>query len=221
MRSREEGMNCTFDQDLLFEFAIGEIEAEERRQVESHLAACAACRASVVVHRQLARDLADLPEPAFPIVLEDTLVRASIQACKAVRPRRAQAETRTHARPYWVFGLGGLLGFGVLALLIVLLWPGRISSWGPVDRMVGGGVGQGLGLLDGILRWFSDLRSGWEFLKEFAQKLAPVQRAARVALGGIGGPTWAALALGVVGAAVFLWRIASAGQKKTRSVDHA
>lgn len=214
-------MNCTFDKELLLEFAIGEIEPEHRQTVESHLAGCAACRLEVVAHRQLGRDLGELPEPSFPTGLEDVLVRASIQARKAARPEKARAADRPRTRPYWVLGFGGLLGFGMLVLLVFLLWPGRISNWGPVDRAVGGGVGQGLGMMDGILRWMSDLRDGWEIVRGFLEKFAPVQRAVRVALGGIGSPIWAALALGAFGATFLFWRITVAGQKKMRSVGHA
>jgi hypothetical protein len=221
MENREEEMKCTFDKELLFEFAEGEITPEGRHQVESHLSECALCRAEVVMHRQLARDLGDLPEPVFPLALEDVLVRASIQARKN---HQGTSRTLVVSRPrrlYWALGLGGLVGFGVLVLMVLLLWPGRISTWGPVDRVVGGGVGQGLGALDGILRWVSDLRAGWDYMREFLQKLAPVQRAARVALSGVGGPLWAALVLGLVGATLFLWRLTSSGQKKMRSMGHA
>ena len=85
--------------------------------------------------------------------------------------------------------------------------------------MVGGGVGQGLGILDGILRLFSDLRSGWATMDAFLLRLSPIGRALRVALASIGGSVWIALALGALGSTFLLWRITRAGQK--RSVEHA
>lgn len=210
-------MKCAFDKELLLEYAIGEIEPECRPSVDAHLAGCVSCRTEVVAHRQLARDLAGLPEPVFPSGLEDVLVRASIQAGRAMSPSRTVQEAGPRLRLYWAFGLGGLVGFGVLVLLVVLLWPGRITSWGPVDRVIGG---EG-GALGGLVGWFSELKAGWDITKEFMQKLAPVQRGVRIALGGVGGGVWAALALGAFGATFLLWRLTSAGQKKMRGIGHA
>jgi hypothetical protein len=214
-------MSCVFDKDLILEYAIGEVTPDERQQVESHLTACTACRMEVATQRQMVRELVKLPEPAFPSDLEDVLVRASLQAFKTERASRPGQAIAPRRGLYWAFGLGGLLGFGVLVLLVLLLWPGRVSSWVPLGRALDGGVGQGLGLLDSVMQWVADLRAGWGILREFAQLLSPVQRAMKVALAGVGGPIWASLVLGVLGATILLWRVTSAGQKKMRSMGHA
>jgi hypothetical protein len=213
-------MNCTFDKDLVQEYAIGEVTAYERREVEDHLGRCAHCRMEVAAFRQLARQLSDLPEPDFPDGLEETLIRASIQAARSTAPA-LEARSPIRLRPAWALGLASLAGTAVLVLLVVLLWPGRLSSWMPVNRVVGSGVGQGLGLLDGILRWVGDLRSGWSLLKEFVSYLSPVRRAASIALSGVAGPVWAALILGAVGGTLVLWRVTGGGQKKMRRAGHA
>jgi hypothetical protein len=91
-----------------------------------------------------------------------------------------------------------------------------------MDRVVGGGVGQGLGLLDSVLRWVDGARSTWDAVKEFFDRFAPVGRAMRIAVAGVGASLWSALLLGAVAVALLLWRITGAGQKKiTRRVDHA
>jgi len=212
-------MDCGFDKDLVQEFAIGEITSEERRQVTEHLAGCADCRAEVASLRQLARDLAALPDPPFPEALEEVLIRSSIQAGQAARPQSAPAPVRPSLRPAWALFFGGLAGVAILTLLIVLLWPGRFAPMGSANQVVGGG--QGLGLLDSLMRWMQDLQTGWNTLRDFLDKFSPVGRAIRIALSGVGGSIWAALALGAIGATLLLWRVTRAGQKKMRSLGDA
>jgi len=212
-------MNCSFDRNLLQEFAIGEVTAEERARVETHLSGCPTCRHAVALDRQMARDLSLLPEPPYPERLEEVLVRAGMQAWRAHGRQTAPQAAETRSRAVWPFVLGGLAGSGVLVLLVLLLWPGRLASWAPMDKVVGGGVGQGLGLLDGVLRLLHDLQTGWATVSGFLARLSPIERALRVAVAGIGGSVWIALALGIFGSTFLLWRVARAGQK--RSVEHA
>jgi hypothetical protein len=112
--------------------------------------------------------------------------------------------------------LGGLVGGGILILLLLLLWPGRLASWAPVDQVVGGG---GVGLLDSVLRWISDLQSGWQTVRDFLERFAPIGKAVKVTVAGLGGFVWIALVLGATGSTLLLWRITRSGQK--RSVGHA
>ncbi len=212
-------MSCSFDKELIQEFAVGEAGAAERRQAESHLTECAECRLEVAAFRRLARDLAELPGPEFPSDLEGILVRASIQARRSVRPVR-ETVPRT-LRPSWILALGSLAGATVLVAVVLLLWPGQIGSLNPVDKVVGGGVGHGIGLLDGILRWTADLRAIWNVAAGFVGRFAPLGRIFRLVLGGIDPSIWAALVLGAAAATALLWRITSPGQRKVRGVRHA
>jgi anti-sigma factor RsiW len=214
-------MSCAFDKELVQEFAIGEITPEERAAVTTHLADCTECRAEITALRQLARDLTRLPEPEFPADLEEVLVLSSIQAGLAARPETVRAVGRPALRPAWLMVLGGTAGLAILTLLIVILWPGRLPLTGPGGHVVPGQAGQGLGLLDGVLRWVQDLQTGWSSAKEFVGRFAPVGKALRVAFGGIGSSFWAALLLGAAGATFLLWRVSRTGQKKMRSLGDA
>lgn len=201
-------MNCAFDKDLLQEFATGEVTEAQRHQVEAHLVGCPHCRAEVAYERQLARDLAAMPEPEFPIDLEGVLIRSSIQAAMTGEAGRAVKASRL--QPVWVLALGSAAGLGILILIALVLWPARMTTWGALDTT---GGSQGLGLLDGLTRWITDFRSAVQAVGEFLGYFAPVARALRLAIGAIGSSVWAALALGALTTTLLLWRISSTGRK--------
>lgn len=207
-------MNCSYDRDLLQEFAIGEVSEAQRREVENHLAACSHCRSEVAFERQLARDLAAIPEPNFPQDLEEVLVRSSVQAAMTGRAGRAVKASRL--QPAWVLALGGAAGLGIMILIALVLWPARVSTWGALDTT---GGGQGIGLLDGLTRWIADFRSALQSIEEFLGYFAPVAGALRVAMGTIGSSVWAALVLGALSTTLLLWRITSTGRKMRVTSD--
>lgn len=213
-------MRCRFDQDLLQEYAIGEVTAAERSQVEGHLERCADCRLEVTDFRHLVRDLAALPEPEFPSDLEEVLIRSAVQAGRALQPPRPVVRP-AGIRRVWVYAFSGAAGLLVSIFLIAMLWPFRESAGGPFDRVLGNGVGQGLGLLDSALRWGTGARSTFDAVSDFLNRFAPVGKAVRIAAAGVGTSLWAALLLGAIAVALLLWRITGAGQKKMRSIDHA
>ncbi len=210
-------MSCTYDKELVQEFATGELASDQRRLVESHLVTCADCRMEVAGLRRLARDLTELPAPVFPDDLEEILVLASIQARRTAQPARP---LRVGAlRPSWIAAAGGLAGLAVIVVLVALLWPGR--SMTPIDRVVGGGVGEGVGILDDVLHWIADFKTASNFVTSLFSHFSPLGKVARVVLGGIGGSIWAALLLGIAGATLLLWRVTAASQKRVRGVNHA
>jgi len=211
-------MTCGFDKELLFEYAVGELAAGDRRQVDDHLIGCPSCRDFVAFERRLAHDLGALPAPAFPDHLEGVLVRASMEAARsAASARPSPKRDRIHAG--WLYAFGGLAGSGMLVLLVLLLWPGRFIPLSPVDSLLGTSPNTGHGFLDGLLRSFQDLRAGWSVLQDFLSRFAPVQKAIRVALGGVASTFWFSIALGVALSVALVWRVARGSQK--RSVGHA
>ncbi len=209
-------MRCQFDKILLEEYAIGEVKAAERTQVESHLSACADCRLEVTDLRRLVRELTALPEPEFPPELEETLVRSAIQAGRAALPVRSGVRA-AGARPGWVYVLSGAAGLGFVMALLLLFWPARFAQIGSSGE---GGVGQGLGLLDSVFRWVDSAGTTWDSVRDFLNRFAPVGKAVRIAVAGVGSSLWTAVALGAVATALFLWRLTSTGQKKARRMNH-
>jgi hypothetical protein len=206
-------MNCTFDKDLLQEYAIGEIAEADRGPVETHIAGCSLCRLEVADLRRLARDLSSIPEPEFPLDLEEVLVRAAIQAGRAQQPVRATSLRPAGLRRSWTLVLAGAVGFALAAFVVVSLWPPRVASPGDV-----GAVGRGLGFADSVLGWLDTLKTFWTAVTDFIDRFAPVSKAARAGLGGLTFSLVAAMGLGVVTTGLVLWRIA--GPRK-RKVNHA
>jgi anti-sigma factor RsiW len=206
-------MSCLFDKDLLQEYAIGEIIDADRGTVEGHLADCAVCRLEVADLRRLARDLSAIPEPAFPVDLEEVLVRAAVQAGRAQQPVRARAPRPAGLRRSWTLVLAGAVGLALGGFVVVSLWSSLLALPAP-----GVGGGQGLGLVDSLQRWVEALRAFWGTASDFLGRFAPVRKAARAGLGGLTVSLVGAMGLGVAATGLVLWRIA--GPRK-RKVNHA
>lgn len=77
--------------EALAAYALGVLDEDERREIEAHLASCAACRADLMRHEQVVGDLGALTEPVAPSpALRDRLladVRSSGSASMDSRPR--------------------------------------------------------------------------------------------------------------------------------------
>jgi hypothetical protein len=206
-------MNCMFDKDLLQEYAIGEIVEADRGPVERHLTSCPLCRLEVADLRRLARDLSSIPEPEFPVDLEEVLVRAVIQAGRTRQPVRGTSLRTPAARPSWALVLAGVVGVGIATFVVISQWPTLLATPGR-----GFGGSPGLGLADSLWRWVETLRTFWSTATGFIERLEPVRKAMRAGLGELTGPLIAAMGLGVAATGLVLWRIA--GPRKRR-VNHA
>jgi anti-sigma factor RsiW len=168
---------CTCDQSLLLEFALGELEPSQRPRVAAQVRDCPICASEVRSHQELAKDLARLPQPVFPIPLEEVLVRSAIQA------RR------------------------VLAVLVLILSPANLVGTGSgVDEVVYGGAGRGATAFQDLVRLYANIRQGWEILVEFLGKLTPVWRALRALLGAVGVLRAGIAVLSVLAVVMLLWR---------------
>jgi anti-sigma factor RsiW len=206
-------MNCLFDRDLLQEYAIGEITETDRTTVERHLTDCAVCRLEIADLRRLARDLSSIPEPTFPVDLEEVLVRAAVQAGRAQQPVRVSSLRPAGLRRSWTLVLAGAVGLSLAGFVVAYLW----SSWLALPG-TGNGGGQGLGLVDSLRGWVEAVRSFWSTASDFLDRFAPVRKAARAGLGGLTVFLIGATGLGVAATGLVLWRIA--GPRK-RKVNHA
>ena len=206
-------MNCLFDRDLLQEYAIGEIIEADRATVEGHLTGCAGCRLEVADLRRLARDLSSIPEPAFPIDLEEVLVRAAVQAGRSQQPVRVNSRRPAGPRRSWTLVLAGAVGLSLAGFVVVSLWSSLLALPG-----TGMGGGQGLGLRDSLLGWVEALRSFWSTASDFLDRFAPVRKAARAGLGGLTVSLITAMGLGAAATGLVLWRIAD---PRKRKVNHA
>lgn len=76
-------MNCEHFEELLFAYAEGDLSAEDKRRVDSHVQSCKDCRTSLVFYMELEKSLLarrhDRPS-ATP---------AARRVARAVRPRRS------------------------------------------------------------------------------------------------------------------------------------
>ena len=116
-------MNCGYTEKNLVAYLDGKLHSAERRQFETHLATCAACRERADGFRSVWNVLDELPafapSPAF-----DVRVRARVEQ----EPRRAG---------FWSWIVPSpRMAFAVTALLIASIWlssfqPGRIQTAHP------------------------------------------------------------------------------------------
>jgi anti-sigma factor RsiW len=115
-------MDCKRDREEIGAYADGELAGEVRAAFESHLAACASCRAEVAAHERLAHAFASLPEvtPA-----------GDFEARFWARVAR-EREARQTSWPSWLTWRR-VLGFAAVtavALLLFLPLPGRRTGEG-------------------------------------------------------------------------------------------
>lgn len=116
-------MNCRDTEKKLVAYLDGKLTGAERRQVETHLAACAVCQERAVGFQSVWGALDEIPlvtpSPAF-----DVRVRARVQQ-------------ESQARGFWSwFVPSPRMAFAITALLVASIWlssfqPGRIAVTHP------------------------------------------------------------------------------------------
>ena len=122
--------NCREIEPLLSPYLDGELDADTRRHVEAHLAACDACRATLEEWRR-AEGVLRTVRPARSDVEWERLaqrVEAAIDvedrkapaAAAAAMGSRAATTSRGAGRRWWLWGGSGAL---VAAALVALFWP--------------------------------------------------------------------------------------------------
>lgn len=102
-------------EDLLLDFAYGELSAKDAAQVQSHLDGCAQCKASLEEMQGVRKVMSHLPEQSAPSAGLDSLLAYAEQSA-----RRAQAGPEP--KPTWwrkflapVTGLAAIVAVGVVA----------------------------------------------------------------------------------------------------------
>jgi hypothetical protein len=204
---------CTCDRSLLLEFALGELDPQQRLRVAAQVRDCASCAAEVRAHERLAQDLERLPVPAFPLQLEEVLIRSAVQARRGLAGRRAARKEFA-----WTPVLCATAGLAIVAVLVLILRPTNLVGPGTsMDEVVYGGAGRGATAFQDLVQLYANIRQGWELLVEFVGKLAPVWRAMRALLGAVGAARIAMAGVSVLLVVVFLWRWG----RPRRNVRHA
>lgn len=204
---------CTCDRSLLLEFALGELDPQQRLRVAAQVSDCASCAAEVRAHERLTEDLKRLPVPAFPLPLEEVLIRSAVQVRRGLAGRRAARKEFA-----WTPVLCATAGLAIVAVLVLILRPTNLVGPGTsMDEVVYGGAGRGATAFQDLVQLYANIRQGWELLVEFLGKLAPVWRAMRALLGAVGAVRIAMAGVSVLLVVVVLWRWG----RPRRNVRHA
>jgi anti-sigma factor RsiW len=113
-------MSCNRIESKILAYVDGRLKASERRDVETHLAACAACRVRVNEFRAVSGLLDELPQ-IEPSGAFDARVRARV----AAEPAR---------RSWWAWlAPSPRVAFAASALLLAIVWIGSRPSDHPVN----------------------------------------------------------------------------------------
>jgi hypothetical protein len=88
---KEVIMECAFDKTLLTFYLDDQLTAEERAEVEAHLAGCASCRQELATNRHLRTLMEKMPAPE-PSAGTLTRFNAMLDAFKAAEPAYAQPD---------------------------------------------------------------------------------------------------------------------------------
>src|SRR5579863_4906109 len=108
-------MSCSRMEKQIMPFVDGRLKAGEQREVETHLAGCAACRVRVSEFRAVAGLLEELPQ-IEPSGAFDARVRARV----AAEPVK---------QSWWsVFAPSPRVAFAASMLLLATIWVGSHSS---------------------------------------------------------------------------------------------
>jgi len=125
-------MRCEQVRENIALFELGELEGRSARQVEAHLADCAACRQAQAGHRDLAALLADYAPPALPTGFGAELR----QRLQSEPPRRASdAPAEAASEHVWRrYGRAAALVAAGVVVGALGLWLARPAPPAPVKR---------------------------------------------------------------------------------------
>ena len=113
-------LTCETCERELVSFADGALHDAVAKVIQQHLADCARCRASLELHRAIARRVASLPGIPVPAGLENRVLHA------VTGPDRAKA--------FWArFGAAALAASFVATVGGLVFWPKIAKQWGLPD----------------------------------------------------------------------------------------
>jgi len=154
-------MSCRDRQVALQEYLAGESAPGARREIETHLAACAACRRDLAAYRQLTRALERLPEPVLPPALHDQWMAALEPQ---LRRWRVERESPLHRR------LRRALTAALVSAFVVSF---SVALWQWVDRLAGFATRSLTHDLALFWRYLQDLWQVVTLLEDVARTLQP------------------------------------------------
>jgi outer membrane lipoprotein-sorting protein len=113
-------MNCAECRDNLVGYIEGLLEEEESGRYRTHLESCAGCRAEYEAFAQLQKKLDARGRAAAGVSIADPVMRRILQN----HTKREREPIMTTIFRRWGLGLGAAAGMAVIALLVILTWPG-------------------------------------------------------------------------------------------------
>jgi outer membrane lipoprotein-sorting protein len=117
-------MNCAECRDNLVGYIEGLLDEEESIRFRNHLESCAGCRAEYQAFAHLEQKLNDRGRAAAGVSIADPVMRRVLQ--NHTKPERESIMTTIFRR--WGLGLGAAAGMTIIALLVILMWPGAKAN---------------------------------------------------------------------------------------------
>ena len=118
-------MSCEYTPEQLYLFLDGELNASEAQEVAHHLTTCVACQQAVAAHQRL--------QVLLRQALEEEDVPA--QLWRDVQRRLAQEATPAVRAPHRLTRPRVWIGCGAVAVLLLLVWLGRLWLMPPLPTV--------------------------------------------------------------------------------------
>jgi outer membrane lipoprotein-sorting protein len=113
-------MNCAECRDNLVGYIEGLLDEVESLRCRTHLESCAGCRAEYQAFARLQKKLDARGSAAASVSIADPVMRRILQN----HTKREREPIMTTIFRRWGLGLGAAAGMAVIAMLVILAWPG-------------------------------------------------------------------------------------------------
>lgn len=115
-----EAMNCAECRDNLVAYIEGLLEEEELLRCRTHLESCADCRSEHEAFARLHQKLDACGRTVADVSVVQPVMRRILQN----QPETEREPIMTRIFRRWGLGLGAAAGMAVIALMVILTWPG-------------------------------------------------------------------------------------------------